>query len=197
MLEVIKEIGVFIVIAQAVLYFVPGDSYVKYVKVIIGIIMVARIAQPFLSLWTGEEWDKIMEQAAALALPYDLQETELVLQENTSDIYSGIEEELKSRLKEAAVPGYDVEKVALKSQKKENGEYEFTGVIVTVAEKEEAEEGRIGIEKIKVKDVQIETQKKDEAYDEKNIEELKQLYGQALGMDDEGIDIRMTHRKGD
>ena len=35
MLTMIKEIGVFVVIAQAILYFVPGEHYAKYVKVLV------------------------------------------------------------------------------------------------------------------------------------------------------------------
>ncbi len=33
MVQIIKEVGIFIVIAQAVLYFVPGESYVKSIEV--------------------------------------------------------------------------------------------------------------------------------------------------------------------
>lgn len=67
MLEIIKEIGIFIVIAQAILYFVPGESYVKYVKVIIGIIMIARIVQPILSLTTQESIEDILLESQLFA----------------------------------------------------------------------------------------------------------------------------------
>ncbi len=63
MLEIIKEIGIFIVIAQAVLYFVPGESYVKYVKVIIGIIMIAKIAQPVLALTSEKTFEDILAES--------------------------------------------------------------------------------------------------------------------------------------
>ncbi len=67
MLEIIKEIGIFIVIAQAILYFVPGESYVKYVKVIIGIIMIAKITQPILSLTTEEAFEDILLESQMFA----------------------------------------------------------------------------------------------------------------------------------
>ncbi len=63
MLEIIKEIGIFIVIAQAVLYFVPGESYVKYVKVIIGIIMIAKIAQPVFALTSEKTFEDILAES--------------------------------------------------------------------------------------------------------------------------------------
>ena len=62
MVQIIKEVGIFIVIAQAVLYFVPGESYVKYVKIIIGIIMIAQMAQPLLLLVSEGAWEQILEQ---------------------------------------------------------------------------------------------------------------------------------------
>ena len=62
MIQVIREVGIFIVIAQAVLYFVPGESYVKYVKIIIGIIMIAKMAQPLLVLVDGQQWQRILEE---------------------------------------------------------------------------------------------------------------------------------------
>ncbi len=67
MVEIIKEIGIFIVIAQAVLYFVPSENYVKYVKVIVGILMIVKIAGPILSFEAEDVLTDIMESGNALA----------------------------------------------------------------------------------------------------------------------------------
>lgn len=67
MLEMIKEMGIFIVIAQAVLYFVPGESYVKYVKVIIGIIMIAKISQPVFALTSEKTFEDILVESQIFA----------------------------------------------------------------------------------------------------------------------------------
>ena len=67
MLKVIKEIGIFIVIAQAILYLVPGENYVKYVKVIIGIIIIAQIARPFMELGAGGVYEEILWESRMLA----------------------------------------------------------------------------------------------------------------------------------
>ena len=67
MIEMIKEIGIFIVIAQAVLYFVPSENYVKYVKVIVGILMIVKIAGPILSFEAEEVLAEIMESGNTFA----------------------------------------------------------------------------------------------------------------------------------
>ena len=67
MIEMIKEIGIFIVIAQAVLYFVPSENYVKYVKVIVGILMIVKIAGPILSFEAEEVLTEIMESGNTFA----------------------------------------------------------------------------------------------------------------------------------
>ncbi len=79
MLAIVKEIGIFVVIAQAILYFVPKETYAKYVKVLIGIMIIAKITSPVFSLLSGETWEEIAFQG-------ELLEQELTEQQ---DIYRG------------------------------------------------------------------------------------------------------------
>ena len=60
MLGMVKEIGIFVIIAQAILYFVPGEHYAKYVKVLVGLMIIAKIAIPVLNLFSGKEWEEIV-----------------------------------------------------------------------------------------------------------------------------------------
>ena len=106
MLDVIKEMGIFIVIAQAVLYFVPGETYVKYVKVIIGIIMIAKMVQPVLSLASEETLEEILlesqifsEKLASEAVSEEAEiESRLGEEVSYQKIYEGIGEEIKEKL---------------------------------------------------------------------------------------------------
>lgn len=82
MLPIIKEIGIFIVIAQAILYFVPKETYAKYVKVLIGIMMIAKIATPVFSLFSGDTWEEIVFQGNLLE--EELQEWQDISQEEDS-----------------------------------------------------------------------------------------------------------------
>ena len=130
MLTVIREVGIFIVIAQAILFFVPGESYVKYVKVIVGIIMIVKIAQPVLSLVTDGEWENIVEQAVLNSERYGFGTQKIEIPDGSSGIYAEIEEELRRKLKEETPEGYEVSDVELREN----------GIVITVAGKEEESE---------------------------------------------------------
>lgn len=54
MVDAVKEVCIFMIIAQAILFFVPGSTYMKYVRVLVGIIMIIRIMEPVLGLFPGE-----------------------------------------------------------------------------------------------------------------------------------------------
>ena len=43
MISAIRDICIFMIIAQTILYFVPGDSYMKYVRVLVGIMMILKV----------------------------------------------------------------------------------------------------------------------------------------------------------
>lgn len=74
MLSMIKEIGIFVIIAQAILCFVPKETYAKYVKVLIGIMIVAQMASPVFSLLRGDAWDEIIFQGELLSKELEKQQ---------------------------------------------------------------------------------------------------------------------------
>lgn len=55
MLKNIREIGIFMIAAQAVIHFAPGKQYEKYIKSVSGIIILLLFLNPFLQL-SGAEW---------------------------------------------------------------------------------------------------------------------------------------------
>ena len=95
MIEIIKEIGIFIVIAQALLYFVPGETYAKYVKVVIGIAMIAKLADPVLSLFTDNTTDALLEEA--------LQQSFSFAEQQESGFYAGMAAALSTTTGKVAV----------------------------------------------------------------------------------------------
>lgn len=166
MLAVIREVGIFIVIAQAVLFFVPGESYVKYVKVIVGIIMIVKIAEPVLSLVTDGEWENIVEQALSDSERYAFGTQYLEMSDGRDRIYAQIEEEIKRKLEEETPEGYEISRVKLKE--KEGQENVYTGIAVTVS-------GDAGVQD--------------------SYEYLKELYGRLLGMEASDVEIKTDGRR--
>lgn len=184
MIEIIKEIGIFIVIAQSVLYFVPGQTYAKYVKVIIGIIMIAKMTQPILTLITGEEWEKIMEQTAVIGDTQEFDTAKFFTENSQNTILFGIEEELENRLAGAPLDGYDVRKVSVKADRA--GEVEK--LIITVSPAGEKKEGEIEIEKIVIGEREDAGQNILQQEDSR----LREYYGELLAIPPEQIEIRMN-----
>lgn len=111
MLSVIKEIGIFIVIAQAILYFVPGDTYVKYVKILIGIMMIAKMISPVFSLLSENGIEEIILQGEALLRELENTGEECVESSMYGEIYIEIGKEIENKLNQNPAEGYAVEQV--------------------------------------------------------------------------------------
>ncbi|MDE7132340.1 MAG: stage III sporulation protein AF, partial [Lachnospiraceae bacterium] len=147
MLESIRQIGVFMIVAQTVMHFAANGQYEKYMKIIAGVIVLLLFIRPFISGSDGqvmkwqEEITHIMEQIEARSedfgnMAYEGGSTEAL-------VIRQIEEEITRRLNETATGhGCRVVKttIELTGQAKGDsviseagaGEYVFDRVRVTV-----------------------------------------------------------------
>lgn len=57
LVELIKRIGIFMIAAQAVIHFTPGQKYEKYIKLIVGMMILLQFVMPLHSIISGEEID--------------------------------------------------------------------------------------------------------------------------------------------
>ena len=184
MVTMIKSVCIFMMIAQAILLLVPGKVYMKYVKVLIGMLMILMLLTPLLSWFGGVEGVRGEEL---------LKEFEAGIPENTgmweaekSDmgIYDGIEKELKTKLNtDISNQRYCVQEVELVGGEKE-GEITIESVLITVArQKKEAE--TIRIEPVKLGE--------SKTLQEEEKMRLQQVYGECLGIDAERIEISVDY----
>ena len=174
MVGVVKEICIFMIIAQAILFFVPGSSYVKYVRVLVGIIMIIRIMEPVSRLFPGEVQGQEIRDAIAMLESRIQSESEgIVMEEREIQIYKNIEEELLERLN-GCKSGYTAVSV-------EMGE----NLVITVMPKGNGTEGKIEIGLVSMG----EETKEDRAGELEGKEELRKLYGNCLGVDENKIEI--------
>lgn len=187
MIEILKEAGIFIVIAQAVLYLVPGEAYEKYIKVIIGVIMIAKLVQPILTLFsedmTEDSFEKILEQSEDLFELAVQEKSETETTDSKTVIFEEIERELRDKLNEKPLEGYVVEDVSLTRTKDD----EISSVIITVSGGKKDVDGNIAIEKIIIGDNE---EKKADESDE--VAALKEYYGQVISADPRQIEICMN-----
>lgn len=141
-LEFMKRIGIFIICAQSFLHFTAGKSYEKYVKLLMGMMILAQFVVPvramFLSRENAELWEEVerfqkeLEEMTA-DIEWEYQEE--------NGVVAALGEEMKGKLEGIAGEyGFDIKGVMV---------YEDPPrVEVTVGKRQGGE--RIYIEKIEV-----------------------------------------------
>ena len=56
--RIIGQVGIFLICAQTVVYFRPKESYDKYLKLLLSIMLLLQLLQPVLTmLGSGETWN--------------------------------------------------------------------------------------------------------------------------------------------
>ncbi|MBQ8596244.1 MAG: stage III sporulation protein AF [Lachnospiraceae bacterium] len=189
MISVIKGICIFMIIAQAVLLLVPGNSYMKYVKVLVGILMILMILKPFLSWILGEEAVEVSQMLSEWEAGIPDGQTWQEDGENHMGIYSSIEEELKNRLNQTVgEEKYTVKSVELKTKENASGERQEASieyVLITVTEQAKRENGEIYIEPVVLGE--------EAALQKEEAEQLRKKYGDCMGIDPERIEIRVGY----
>jgi len=104
-LNTICRIGIFMICAQAIIHFRPGKAYEKYLKMLVGVMVLVQIFSPLMELLSAEGQENI----AARVIWFEQQMNESTAQAAESafeynDILNRMTlEEIKIRLEEAAL----------------------------------------------------------------------------------------------
>ncbi len=193
MVSIIKDICIFMIIAQAILFFVPGSSYGKYVRLLVGIMMILQLTQPLFQLLTDEEERRrIADRVAQLEQAVSAQGQGLVVEDNRDGIARAIEQELKEKLEECD-SGYRIQAVAL--------DQDQGRVVVTVRAEDKAggARGEIRIEPVCLGEKSPQESARQEgavAQDDAEKERLQRLCGQALGVEEQRVEIVLRQEGG-
>ena len=184
MVAVIREMCIFMIVAQAILFFVPGNVYVKYVRVLVGIMMIMGITGPLFGLFMNEEKKQdIRRRVEALEESIHAKEGSFTVPDNRLEVYGAVEGELKERL---SACGGDYRVL--------NAEIAEDKVIVTVEEaagRDSENSGQVSVQEIRVQQVSV--SKEEDAGvtpdGEGKGRELRELYGSRIGVDAENIEV--------
>ena len=124
MIETIKHIGLFMIVAQTLMHFAAGQQYEKYMKIIAGVIVLMLFISPFYS--TGDNFaDQWQEKAAQIAediehfgsLQYD--GVSVTDYGTKKGVTRQLEEEMKKRLNEELLyEEYDITDVSVEWEEK-------------------------------------------------------------------------------
>ncbi len=97
MLEAIKNACIFLFIAQLLMALVPEETYAKYVRVLVSLILILKITQPLLSLVSGRETQEVIQanveqlcvELSVRELPSSMQSKTGVLYEHMTEYIAG------------------------------------------------------------------------------------------------------------
>lgn len=190
MLQNIREIGIFIIAAQAVVHFAPGKQYEKYIKSISGVIILVLFLKPFVQL-AGGQWQ------APSAVLERLQEagklTEISVDPAAADggvetaVTGRMEKEIAARLnRELAADTCLVKEVelSLKEGTEDSKEDAFYTVRIVMGERPAGRE-EIAVEEISV-GVPETKEDAQEAY--------RQHFAELLDLEPERVEVRWDGR---
>ncbi|NLL76775.1 MAG: stage III sporulation protein AF [Clostridiales bacterium] len=200
-LEFMKSIGIFIICAQSILHFVAEKSYERYVKIIVGIMILAQFIVPvravLLGTDNGEIWEAVTEFQEEMETAMENTEVTYEKSEKT-EVTDVLQEEIKMKLSDIAERyGYVINGVVLYE--------EPPGVLVEVTaqtnDSADVTVNEIGaIDKIDRIEIEINTnatisedkiEREEKSYSDQNIGEMKKEFSTRLGTDETYIEIRV------
>lgn len=201
MLKNIREIGIFMIAAQAVIRFAPGRQYEKYIKSVSGIIILLLFLKPFLQL-SGAEWkgpEAVLEKLEEVTDMPDFSALENGVGEEDSDwmgadmdsaVVSRMEAEIKEFLnRELSEDDYRVKQVSIRLEKNpaQGDELCLLQITVRMGRASETEEERaIGIDRIVIGDTENE--------EETVFLQYRSRFAALLEVEEERVEVRLDGR---
>lgn len=186
-LEFMKRIGIFLVCAQSIMHFTAGKSYEKYIKLLIGVMVLGQFIIPVRALFAGSENAEIGEMVERFQKEMEtaLNRTDIVYEDR--EMADAYEEEIKDRLEGIALKyNYTIAEALINK--------EPPGILITVVPSN-TEKNNIKIDKIVIDIDSGEAGKKRKGERQETEGEAQAPEGMAtefavcLGTDEAYIDI--------
>lgn len=198
----IREIGIFMIAAQAVMHFAPGKQYEKYIKLIASVMVLLLFVNPFVE-GAGEieaEWEKGMEQIVG---KLEEQETGLGSQDQwggegiKDTAMQQIEDEVQSRLNLVlGEEDYRVEEVSIQLEQtveanagKDNTGYSVRCIRIVMEQKQESYEKENGMDSgmpIRIDDIMITSETDIQGKEESTY---RRLIADTLGVEEDRVEV--------
>lgn len=189
--EIMKRASIFMILAQTIIYFRPQESYEKYLRLLIHLMLIVVLFFPVVELLNHSAGDRMQSSLAAYTIQMEQlmngMDMEILPQD---DAYlSTIQEEVKIRLNNySEQTGYVVESAKIQGYHtgKEGGA--DTDIKLYIRAKPDSQ----AISAIKVKEI---TWKSDTAKQEENRlptaqeQQLKAQFAQILGMEQYNLEV--------
>lgn len=191
MLQTIREIGIFMIVAQAIVHFAPGKQYEKYVKSISGVIVLLLFLKPFVEM-AGGQWQTpsaVFERLEESVGMTDFPAASGVTAENAVEaaVVRRMEEEIADRLnRDLAGDPCLVKQVELNLPEAEHSGGEAIFSMMIVMGEQPADDGKIMVDEITVGTSRM---KEDET-----LEAYRLRFAGLLGWEEDRVEVRWDGR---
>ena len=197
LVELIKRIGIFMVAAQAVIHFAPEHKYEKYIKLIVGIMVLLQFLSPFYKITGGTEpdWGALLSDMET-EVDADGMLGEIAKAPSIEDaVIANIEQEIKSKLNESlADEKYRVVNVVVHLTA-ENGTDRYSFDMVRVAVQAYTNDTYQGTDRIQIRKITLEGNSEDGQNEvhtdnrQDSADTLRKKFCEILGMEEDYMEV--------
>ncbi|HKM04680.1 MAG TPA: stage III sporulation protein AF [Lachnospiraceae bacterium] len=200
-IEMIKKLGIFIILSQTIVHFCPNNSYERYIRMLVGIMIISLVIIPIGGMFFSQAEFDYATRLREFEKEYDKAvggvEFKKELNKNVSDkeIIKETEEKVKSSLNNA------IQEINKKDALTENS-YIFNFYVVSKVEIQMVEDNTYllitmnrtteSLEKIKINKIQIGVSENNniENIDNKEvINILQQFFAKQLGIQESNLEV--------
>ena len=137
LLSSIRQIGIFMICAQALIHFKPKGSYEKYLKLLVSAMIMVQLLSPIAALLTGKEGPGLEERIAAYGESFEQGLGEAALEEYRVEqlrrkLLAAQLEQMDIWVSEDGDPGGEAQETAEDGEQEEPEEIRIDPVDITV-----------------------------------------------------------------
>lgn len=189
--QTVKQIGIFMICAQAILHFKPSAKYEKYLKLLISVMVLVQILVPIVDFFSGKASEEFYARMESIQeeISHEMEQLEL---ENAmkEDILVEIEQEIKTKINNVASK-YELAVTYIQVQQTEMAEK----LVIYVQEKEKMQ--GISIQNIHIESINsegnissMELTEQEELREKEKLQMLSKEISVELGVSEEEIEVR-------
>ena len=184
----IKQIGIFMICAQAILHFKPSEKYEKYLKLLVSVMILAQLLAPVMQIISGNNCKDFQNSIEDIQTEINQKMEQLEIENviNEENVLREIEKEVKTRINIIASK-YELSVHYIQAQSAEYG----GNLIIYVQDKQKMKDIDIHIDSISTdyNDSMIEPGIQHETEKNKKIQALCKEISRDLKIPEEEIEV--------
>lgn len=189
--QAVKQIGIFMICAQAILHFKPSEKYEKYLKLLISVMVLVQILVPIVNFFSGMDTEIFYSRMETIQaeINREMEQLEIESAINEKNVLNEAKKEIKTRVNNIASK-YDLSVQYMQVQ-----QADLTEKLIVYVQKEEKMQD-ISIQNIQIEPISIksnlafgETTEQKETREEEKLQLLCKEISMDLNIPEEEIEV--------